>query len=44
MLLGTLGASVVGNMLTGKGIMKDGKGVMRARRGYNNMDRMDKDF
>ena len=33
MLLGTLGASVLGNMLTGKV-------VMRAERGYSNMDKI----
>ena len=35
MLLGTLGASVLGNMLTRKR-------VMRARTGYSNMDHTDK--
>ena len=35
MLLGTLGASIFGNMLTGKG-------AMRVGRKYNNMDHMDK--
>ena len=35
MLLGTLGASMLGNMLTGKGVMSVG-------RGYDNMDNMDK--
>ena len=40
MLLGTLGASLLGNMLTGKGILsagygnKEGKGVLRV--GYRN--------
>ena len=40
MLLGTLGASLLGNMLTGKGIVrtsygnKEGKGILRA--GYGN--------
>ena len=37
MLLGTLGASKVENMLTGKG-------ALRARRGYNSKDHMDKNF
>ena len=37
MLLGTLGASLLGNLLTGKGINKKGKGVNRAGEG-NNMD------
>ena len=41
MLLGTLGASLLGNMLTGKGVLrasygnKEGKGVLRA--GYGNI-------
>ena len=30
MLLGTLGASLLGNLLTGKGINKKGKGINRA--------------
>ena len=40
MLLGTLGASLLGNMLTGKGMLrtgyvnKEGKGILRA--GYVN--------
>ena len=33
MLLGTLGASLLGNMLAGKGINKAGEGVLRARYG-----------
>ena len=37
MILGTLGASILGNMLTGKG-------VLRAGRGYSNMDHIDKIF
>ena len=37
MLLGISGASTLGNMLTGKVIMK-------AEKGYNNMDDMDKHF
>ena len=41
MLLGTLGASLLGNLLTGKGINKKGKGINRAgegivRAGYGN--------
>ena len=43
MLLGTLGASLFGNMLTGKGMLrasygkkKEGKGILRA--GYGNKD------
>ena len=42
MLLGTLGVSLLGNLLTGKGIKADfenkkGKGILRAGYG-NNMD------
>ena len=37
MLLGALAASISGNMLTGKS-------VVRAGRGYNNMDHMHKHF
>ena len=39
MLLGTLGAGLLGNLLTGKGILragsgnKKGKGILRARSG-----------
>ena len=35
MLLGTLGASLLGNLLTGKGIYRagKGKGIYRAREG-----------
>ena len=41
MLLGTLGATLLGNLLTGKGINKKGKGTNRAgeeiiRAGYGN--------
>ena len=42
-LLRTSGASMLGNALTGKGIMRAGKRVMRATKGYS-MDHMDKDF
>ena len=44
MLLGTLGASLLGNLLTGKGPNKKGKGIHRAGDGIvrvgegNNMD------
>ena len=45
MLLGKLGASLLGNLLTGKGINKKGKGIhragegiVRASEGTNNMD------
>ena len=33
MLLGTLGASLLGNLLTGKGMMRAGEGIVRAREG-----------
>ena len=33
MLLGTLGASLLGNSLTGKGMMSAGKGIVRAGEG-----------
>ena len=33
MLLGTLGASLLGNLLTGKGIMRAGDGIVRAGKG-----------
>ena len=33
MLLGTLGASLLGNLLTGKGIMRAGDGMVRAGEG-----------
>ena len=43
MLLGTLGASLLGNILTGKGVNKKGKVIHRAgeeivRAGEGNMD------
>ena len=45
MLLGILSASLLGNVLTGKGINKKGKGIkragegiVRAGEGYNKMD------
>ena len=44
MLLGTLGASLLGNLLTGKGVNKKGKGINGAGEGIiragesNNMD------
>ena len=45
MLLGTLGASLLGNLLTGKGINRAGEGVLRAGYGrssfsalHNEMD------
>ena len=36
MLLGTLGASLLGNLLTGKGIYRAGKGKGINRAGYGN--------
>ena len=44
MLLGTLGVSLLGNLLTGKGVNKKGKGIHRTGEGIvragegNNMD------
>ena len=38
MLLGTLGASLSGNLLTGKGINRAGVGIVRAGHGNNKMD------
>ena len=35
MLLGTLGASLLGNLLTGKGIYRAGKGKGLVRAGYS---------
>ena len=42
MLLGTLGASLLGNMLAGKGINKAGEGFIRA--GYGSKKSSTKDF
>ena len=44
MLLTTLGASMLGNMLTGKGVRRAGKGVVRTGTRYNVMDHIDKHF
>ena len=33
MLLGTLGASLLGNLLAGKGIIRAGEGIVRAGEG-----------
>ena len=43
MLLGTLGASLLGNFLTGQGIYRagKGKGVLRAGYGNNSNNKMD---
>ena len=39
MLLGTLGVSLLGNILTGKGVCRAGKGKGIVKAGYeNNMD------
>ena len=37
MLLGTLDASLLGNLLTGKGIQRVGEGILRAGKG-NKLD------
>ena len=37
-LLGTLGASLLGSLLAGKGINRAGEGIVRAREGNNSMD------
>ena len=39
MLLGTLGALVLGNMLTGKGVIRAWIGGVTTGRQYNNMDK-----
>ena len=39
MFLGTLGASLLGNLLTGKGTKRAGEGIVRA--GYGNKNKMD---
>ena len=44
MLLGTLGASLLGNLLTGKGIYRAGKGKGVVRAGYGNNNKMDFQF
>ena len=43
MLLGTLGASLLGNVLTGRGIYRarKGTGVLRAGYGNNSNNKMD---
>ena len=33
MILGTFGASLIGNLLSGKGMMRVGKGIVRAGEG-----------
>ena len=48
MLLGTLGASLLGNLLTGKGIVragsknKKGKGIVRAGTGHTSSSALQK--
>ena len=38
MLLGTLGASLLGNLLTGRGLYRTGKGMYRARQGLKKIN------
>ena len=40
-LLGTLGASLLGNLLTGKGTKRAGEGIVRAGYGNNNNNKTD---
>ena len=40
----TLEPSLLGGMLSGKGVLRAGKGVLIAERGYKNMDHMDNIF
>ena len=42
MLIGTLGASLLGNILAGKGINRAGEGVIRARYGNKRQDHKNK--
>ena len=44
MLLGTLGASLLGNVLTGRGIYRAGKGKRIVRAGYRNNRNNKMDF
>ena len=45
MLLGTLGASLLGNILAGRGINRAGKGILRAGYGNKRQDYVNiKDF
>ena len=44
MLLGTLGASLLGNLLTGKGVNKKGKGIHRAGEGIVRAGEGNRDF
>ena len=40
MLLGTLGASLLGNLLTGKGIMRAGDGIVHAGEGSGSKEKI----
>ena len=40
----TFGASMLGNILTGKGVTKAGRSVIRGEIEYNNMGHTDKTF
>ena len=44
MLLGTSGASMLGNVLTEKVVLRAGKYILRAGIGYKNMDQMNQSF
>ena len=44
MLLGTLGASLLGNLLTGKGIIRAGDGIVRAGEGSKKNPKFDITF
>ena len=44
MLLGTLGASLLGNLLTGKGVYRAGKGKGINRAGYGRPSQNKMDF
>ena len=44
MLIGALGALMLGNVLTEKGAVRARKGVVRAEMGYNNMYHMNKNL
>ena len=44
MLLGTLGASLLGNLLTGKGMMRAGEGIVRAGEGAKKTPKFDVTF
>ena len=42
MLVGTLGASLLGDILTGRGINRAGEGIVRAGYGYKRQDNKNK--